>query len=327
MDKDGDHFLKDEYCFFDGKVKRCRGFVTLTASVYHPLLRKQVPMAIMEAVSEDSENIELFWRLFNELLQKVSGKKTYEFNRTGFCTDMAGANVSAITNVFGNKMKSAIKSCEFHFKEQRNKRANCLRDEEDASKFKDICERLLSTTETAYNETKKDMDAFIDENDDRMFLKTWISWWHDRRGFTFRAFTSCDAPQMNQAEVVHASWVHRDSPNLSLLDACQADVRDSAVSDVELKEYERGTLIIGTGPSYAQRKKRQHAQQIQKARQMGRELLKDYEDGFLIDPNSAQKPAQKQPKKGAKCKRKVPELPTMQKLAQMQRQSCPLRRL
>jgi hypothetical protein len=36
MDKDGEHFLKDEYCFFNGKCKRCCGFVTLTASVYHP---------------------------------------------------------------------------------------------------------------------------------------------------------------------------------------------------------------------------------------------------------------------------------------------------
>ena len=106
------------------------------------------------------------------------------------------------------------------------------------------------------------MDAHIDENDDRMFLMAWISWWHDRRGFIFRAFAPRDVPQMNQAEVVHASWVHRDSLNLSLLDACQADLTDSVVLDVELKEYERGTLTIGTGPSYAQRKKRQHARQI-----------------------------------------------------------------
>jgi hypothetical protein len=33
MDKDGDSYLNVEYCFFDGKHKRCRDFVTLTASV------------------------------------------------------------------------------------------------------------------------------------------------------------------------------------------------------------------------------------------------------------------------------------------------------
>ena len=38
MDFDGDHFLKDEYCHFDGNHRRVREIVTLTASVYHPPL-------------------------------------------------------------------------------------------------------------------------------------------------------------------------------------------------------------------------------------------------------------------------------------------------
>ena len=33
MNKDGEHFLSNEFCFFDGKFKRCRGFVMLTASI------------------------------------------------------------------------------------------------------------------------------------------------------------------------------------------------------------------------------------------------------------------------------------------------------
>ena len=48
MDRNGEHFLKEEYCIFDGKFKRCRDFVTLTASVYHPLLNRQIPCAVME---------------------------------------------------------------------------------------------------------------------------------------------------------------------------------------------------------------------------------------------------------------------------------------
>ena len=38
MDTDGDHFMHEEYCHFDGNHKRVKAFVTLTASVYHPLL-------------------------------------------------------------------------------------------------------------------------------------------------------------------------------------------------------------------------------------------------------------------------------------------------
>ena len=55
MDKKGDHFLSKEFCFFDGKRKRC----SLTASEYHPLLRKQLPLATMGAVTEDTVNVEL----------------------------------------------------------------------------------------------------------------------------------------------------------------------------------------------------------------------------------------------------------------------------
>lgn len=57
----------------DGKFKRCRNFVTITAGVYHLLLKRQIPLAVMEAEQESSENIALFWSLFNEGLQKVTG--------------------------------------------------------------------------------------------------------------------------------------------------------------------------------------------------------------------------------------------------------------
>ena len=60
MDRNGEHFLKEGYCFFDGKFKRCRDFVTLTASVYHPLLNRQIPYAVMETEQENSENTALF---------------------------------------------------------------------------------------------------------------------------------------------------------------------------------------------------------------------------------------------------------------------------
>ena len=73
MNKDGDHFLREEYCYFDGKVKRCRNIVTLTASTYHSLLKKQIPLAIMETQRENSQNVELFWTLFQEAYKVVAG--------------------------------------------------------------------------------------------------------------------------------------------------------------------------------------------------------------------------------------------------------------
>lgn len=124
--------MKDEYCYFDGKVKRCKNFVTLTASTYHPLLKRP----------------------------------------------------------------------------------------------------------------------------ERSFLSSWVDWWHSRRQFIFRAFSPNEAaPRMNQAEVIHASWSHRDRSNLSLLDAAQADVRDSVMLEAELKAF-KGTQKVGVAQAMENEGKR-----------------------------------------------------------------------
>ena len=50
MDYTESHFLGEEYCCFDGNHKRAKDYVTLTPSVYHPLLRKQVVLATMQYI-------------------------------------------------------------------------------------------------------------------------------------------------------------------------------------------------------------------------------------------------------------------------------------
>ena len=140
MDKNGDHFMNSESdCFFDGKHNRCRGFIKLTASVYHPLLRKQIPLAIMEVEQEITANVELFWTLFNEALTKIT-QTPVKFSPIGWCTDMAGANLAGISKVFGDS--ACIKTCEFHFKDCRDKKAKTL-DADSAQEFKSLCDNLL----------------------------------------------------------------------------------------------------------------------------------------------------------------------------------------
>ena len=126
MDCDGDHFMNSKFYFFDGKRKRCRSFVTLTASVYHPLLRKQITLATMEAESEDHRNVKLFLNLLNECLRNVSGDANRKFYPVGCCTDMTGANLAGLREVFGEAVIARIKTSEFHFKDHRNKNARKL---------------------------------------------------------------------------------------------------------------------------------------------------------------------------------------------------------
>ena len=110
INRNGYHFLKNEFCYFDGKYRRCRGFVTLTASVYHTLLRKQVILGTMEAEAENSGNVALFWQLFNEMLRKVSSDENETFDPIGWCTDLAGANLAGLCSVYGEAIKSRIKT-------------------------------------------------------------------------------------------------------------------------------------------------------------------------------------------------------------------------
>ena len=91
----------------------------------------------MEAERENSENIELFWTLFNEAYKAVAGDDTLHFNPKGWCTDMAGANMNGLQRVFGDDVLTHIKTCEFHFKESKNKMARRLYDD-DGEVFKEL---------------------------------------------------------------------------------------------------------------------------------------------------------------------------------------------
>ena len=62
--------ISGKLCSFDGKDGRVKNFKTLTASAYHPLLKRQIPFAIMECKHEDSAHVELLWRLFNETYKR-----------------------------------------------------------------------------------------------------------------------------------------------------------------------------------------------------------------------------------------------------------------
>lgn len=128
MEVEEDYILSDEYCCFDGKVQRCKNFTTLTASVYHPLLQKQIPLAIMECQSENSKNIATFWREFNNAYKEVNQVDS-KFFPIGWVSDMASANFIGLQQIYGEEIMSKIKGCEFHFKQCVNKHASKCDDE------------------------------------------------------------------------------------------------------------------------------------------------------------------------------------------------------
>ena len=211
---------------------------------------------------------------------------------------MAGANLIGIKDVFGSEALNQVKTCEFHFKQNRNKKARQL-DDESSQEFKDMCDALLvAETIDGYQAALKNLNKFVKDKEDREFLEPWLKWWDDRREFIFRAFTPSDAPNMNQAEVVHASWANRDRSNLSMLEAAHADTRDSVLLEAQLKQYREGVSSGGTGPSFAQRNYRR---ELDQAERYGREI-NEIGIGNTVDGNSGHRPPERRKKKKGKGK-------------------------
>ena len=168
MSKDSGHFLCEEYCYFDGKEGRTKNFKTLTASVYHNLLKKQIPLATMECVQKNSKHVELFWRRFNRALKEVN-KTEKIFEPSGWVTDMAGSNFVGLEKIYGEVVTNKIKRCEFHSKDSVHKKAWSLG--EDGEEFKLIAINLLElSTPEAYEKVKEKMVAFISEKENLNIL-------------------------------------------------------------------------------------------------------------------------------------------------------------
>ena len=74
---------QQEPAYIDCMHKRCTGWKTLTLWVYHNASRKLLRLATMEVKGETSQNVALFWRLFNEVLAEVKGEPGYKFNPCG----------------------------------------------------------------------------------------------------------------------------------------------------------------------------------------------------------------------------------------------------
>ena len=78
MNINSDHFMNQQYAHFDGNEKRISKMTVLTLSVYHPLLRKQIPLATMDCESENKESAELFWKMWIEALKEFNGEIKFD---------------------------------------------------------------------------------------------------------------------------------------------------------------------------------------------------------------------------------------------------------
>ena len=115
IDWEGDHFLSEEFCHFDGKHGRAKGYKTLALSVYRKVLRKQIVLAVMHMLEESADTIKLFWKTWNEVLKKISNYPKTIFCPKGYVMDEHGSNWKGLKCVAGEAELKLCMSCEFHF--------------------------------------------------------------------------------------------------------------------------------------------------------------------------------------------------------------------
>ena len=168
------HYLHDEFCHFDGNHKRVKGFVTLTARVYYPLLKKQeVFLATMQCKLEDEGRIELFWRLLNRAYKEVNYTDT-KFLPKGWYTDLATSNFTGLIQIYGEDVIEQFKGCEFHYKQSVEKRVKILK--EHGSEFRSLALSMFeSMTDCAYKNAYQCVNAFISSKAELSKLSSWLN--------------------------------------------------------------------------------------------------------------------------------------------------------
>ena len=104
-------------------------------------MRKVIRLASMDLRTENSKDIAPFFTLFNEMLQKVTGKLDYKFNPCYLLCDEGGANHNAIKIGYEDFCKARVVGCQWHFRSDPNKKSKKL-PEDMHEIFNKICEKL-----------------------------------------------------------------------------------------------------------------------------------------------------------------------------------------
>ena len=317
MDRTEDHVLSKEYCHFDGKHDRCKNCVTLTASVYHPVLRRMVKLPIMECNSENEENLILFWNLLNEVIRRESGNKYTFFDPCGFICDEAGANWASLKSVFGDDVLQRTKGCELHYLQSLHRHANTLNSRKSKHNLKKLGNNLReAATPAGFQAVYDSIVSFINaKHEKRKHLLHWLQWWVERKTHFSKAYR----PLHNLSEPVNSSFQRRGHSNISLVDAALEDVAESLLLEKIRFWQSHGEKVYGSGPTQPQLQQRENSNQVRRAEQIIKEIdtysntdtvvsRKDAQRTAIIDPQCSHRPtkSKKRMRNSSSCSKKAP---------------------
>ncbi len=104
---------------------------------------------------------------------------------------------------------------------------------------------LLATMTPSYQTILMELLSLIDDIK-RPALKSWVTWWRDRRGHIFRAWRpASNPPKINLAEVGHSSWTHQGARNVDLVTATKENIAEMVRLEVSLQKFQSGESNAG----------------------------------------------------------------------------------
>ena len=182
----GEDGLQKENAYFDATHTRVHGFKSFALWLIHGPMREMLRLASMEMRTENTNDISLFFTLFNEVVEKVSGIEGYKFNPQCFMCDEGGANYRPVRDVYGEEFcRDWVRGCQFHFKQQVQKRKHQI-PEERREEFIQICNQLCLVSSVARYEILKGKLEEMARTTPSLW--SWIEWWHIRRAHIFGPF-------------------------------------------------------------------------------------------------------------------------------------------
>ena len=243
--------LSLEKAFFDGMHSQCKGYKTLTLWTHHPGMQRMNWLATMECKKEDTEMVEIFFRLFNEALANFLGEEGYKFNPMMLCMDEAGANLQGVWNVFGDAFMSRVVSCQWHFMECAQRQLPYI-DVNDKTTFMHYVRMICKVQTFAKYNLYSDGLEHICRKNKRL---RWYNWWKVRRYHLVPALRGFGWTGSNWAEIGHSMMKRHTKVWLSV--AAVEDIADFIVQENNYLSFVSNTgKTIGKGPtSYAKKMK------------------------------------------------------------------------
>ena len=269
-DPDNKSCLRDEPVYCDTMHSRVDRYKNVTAWVKNPITRSMMWIATMEVQNENTHTLELFFKLLNEILQKVTGNPHYKFNPYRFYVDEAGANINAISRVFGRKGLERILGCQWHFLRSAQSKAKFVEVTKQES-FIHLARRMvLAPTRDEYEAASRCLRAICEDNN----LLDWFDWWDERRFHIVPAYRGFNLSGTNLAESGQSGMKPKTRKKMKLVDAAYKDVSAMMRQDEQYRAY-IGNISkeIGRGLNIRQIEERERRSQEFRAKRYAEALL------------------------------------------------------